>query len=54
MALQTFALWAMDYTDEDAINRRMAVRPQHMEGCKPLSKAGIMSTCCAFVWRTRY
>jgi len=28
--LHTFVIWAPDYTDEDALNRRLAVREQHL------------------------
>jgi uncharacterized protein len=31
-----FNIYALDYTDADAINRRMAVRPNHFEGIETL------------------
>ena len=42
--LHTFLLWAPDYTDADALNRRLAVRPKHFENARPLTKSGVMST----------
>jgi uncharacterized protein len=31
-----FNIYALDYTDADALNRRMAVRPAHFEGIQKL------------------
>ena len=35
-----FNIYALDYTDADALNRRMAVRPAHFEGIEKLKKNG--------------
>ncbi len=35
-----FNIYALDYTDADALNRRMAVRPNHFEGVKKLKENG--------------
>ena len=35
-----FNIYALDYTDADALNRRMAVRPAHLEGVKKLKDTG--------------
>ena len=43
MSSYTFAVWAPDYTDPDALNRRLAVRPKHFENAKPLINSGVMS-----------
>lgn len=39
-----FLLYAPDYTDADAFNRRLAVRPQHLENSKLVVQQGILST----------
>jgi len=36
--LQSFAVYAPDYADEDAINRRMKVREEHLIGVKELKE----------------
>ena len=38
--MQEFIIIAFDHTDEDAINRRMAVRPAHFYGVSELKKSG--------------
>jgi uncharacterized protein len=35
-----FNIYALDYTDADALNRRMAVRPAHFEGMQKLKDNG--------------
>lgn len=35
-----YVLHAYDYTDEQALDRRMAVRPRHFEGARQLKAAG--------------
>ena len=35
-----FNIYAIDYTDADALNRRMAVRPAHFEGIQKLKDKG--------------
>ena len=35
-----FNIYALDYTDAAALNRRMAVRPAHLEGVKMLKQNG--------------
>jgi hypothetical protein len=35
-----FVIWAPDYTDKDALARRLAVRDQHLQGTKPGQEAG--------------
>jgi uncharacterized protein len=42
-ALRTFVIWAPDYTDEDAFNRRMAVRDNHMVKAMENVKAGFFT-----------
>ena len=42
-----FVVTAMDYTDSDAINRRMACREQHIEGLKALAKSGRLKSAGA-------
>lgn len=38
--MQEFIIIAFDHTDEDAINRRLAVRPTHFEKVSALKKSG--------------
>lgn len=38
-----FFVYAPDYTDEEAFNRRLSVREQHIAGVKALNEQGIMS-----------
>jgi uncharacterized protein len=38
-----FLLYAPDYTDPDAINRRLAVRPKHLENAKVMFDGGVSS-----------
>lgn len=38
--MQQYTIFALDHTDEDAINRRLAVRPNHLHGASVLKKAG--------------
>ncbi|PVF99401.1 hypothetical protein CPB86DRAFT_703313 [Serendipita vermifera] len=42
-ALHTFIVWAPDYTDDDAFNRRMAVRGQHMVKAMESAKDGMFT-----------
>lgn len=41
-----FFVYAPDYTDPDAFNRRLSVRSQHLERMGTLGKKGILSTYC--------
>ncbi|KAG2072271.1 hypothetical protein BDR04DRAFT_1051713 [Suillus decipiens] len=41
-SLPKFIVWAPDYTDEGAFQRRMAVRPAHIENVKKLVSQGVM------------
>lgn len=43
MTTYSFAVWALDYTDADALNRRLAVRPKHFENAKVLADSGYLS-----------
>lgn len=38
--MQEFIIIAFDHTDEDAINRRLAVRPAHFDKVTALKKSG--------------
>jgi uncharacterized protein len=38
--MQQFIIFALDHTDKDAINRRLAVRPAHFERVSALKKEG--------------
>ena len=38
--MKQFVIYAKDGVDEQAIDRRMAVRPTHFEGIKKLKEAG--------------
>ena len=40
----TYLAFMPDYTDEDAFNRRLAVRPKHLENSKLVRERGILST----------
>lgn len=42
----TFLVYAPDYTDGEAFSRRLAVRPQHLEGAKKLIGSGVLRTSC--------
>jgi uncharacterized protein YciI len=42
-AKQTFVVWAPDYTDPDALARRLSVRAEHYEGVKRLTAEGFIS-----------
>lgn len=42
-ATHTFVVFAPDYTDAEALSRRMAVRPAHLENAKNLKEKGVMS-----------
>lgn len=35
-----FVIWAPDYTDKDALTRRLAVREKHLHETKPGQEAG--------------
>ncbi|KAI0090658.1 hypothetical protein BDY19DRAFT_725267 [Irpex rosettiformis] len=37
----TFLLYAPDYTDSEALNRRLAVRPKHLENAKVMFNGGV-------------
>ncbi|KAG0702981.1 hypothetical protein DFH29DRAFT_770693, partial [Suillus ampliporus] len=37
-----FVVWAPDYTDDGALQRRMAVRPSHLENIKKLVGQGTL------------
>ena len=39
----TFLLYAPDYTDPEATNRRLAVRPKHLENAKVMYDGGVSS-----------
>ncbi|KAG1904379.1 uncharacterized protein F5891DRAFT_42829 [Suillus fuscotomentosus] len=41
-SLLNFVVWAPDYTDEGALERRLAVRPAHLENAKKLINQGIL------------
>lgn len=43
----TFMLYAPDYTDPDALSRRMAVRPKHLANADTLKGEGVLRTWCA-------
>ncbi|THH20525.1 hypothetical protein EUX98_g8561 [Antrodiella citrinella] len=43
-AKHQFVVWAPDYTDSEALNRRLAVRPQHIQKVIENIKAGIIKT----------
>lgn len=38
--MKQYALVAYDYTDEDALNRRLACRERHLEGIRRLYQSG--------------
>ena len=40
---QTFVVWAPDYTDPDAVSRRLSVRAKHSERVKQLVAEGFIS-----------
>jgi len=39
---QTFAVWAPYCTDPEALARRSAVRPEHLEGIKRIAAQGLL------------
>jgi hypothetical protein len=41
---QVFVVWAPDYTDDEAFNRRLAVRPQHLAGHEANVKSGYLTS----------
>jgi hypothetical protein len=41
--LHLFVIWAPDYTDDDAINRRLAVREQHLASSRENVKSGYVT-----------
>ncbi|KAG2033501.1 hypothetical protein BDR03DRAFT_935625 [Suillus americanus] len=41
-SLPKFIVWAPDYTDEGALQRRLAVRPTHLENIKKLVSQGTL------------
>ena len=38
--MKQYLVTAYDYTDEDALNRRMGVRPHHLDAAKDLKENG--------------
>lgn len=50
-AKQTYAFifYAPDYTDEGALDRRLAVRQQHLANAKIVKEQGILSVCRVFL-----
>jgi uncharacterized protein YciI len=40
-----FAIYAPDYTDPEALDRRFSVREEHMKGIERLKSTGTASTC---------
>ena len=40
--LTKFVIWAPDYTDVGALERRLAVRPRHLENAHRLNTEGII------------
>ncbi|PWK78694.1 hypothetical protein LX99_01142 [Mucilaginibacter oryzae] len=38
--MKQYLITAYDYTDAEALNRRMAARPHHIEGVKALKESG--------------
>ena len=38
--MNQYLVTAYDYTDEDALKRRMNIRPQHLQNLKPLKDSG--------------
>ena len=38
--LQQYFITAYDFTDAEALNRRMAARPAHLEGARKLKQSG--------------
>jgi len=38
--MNQYLITAYDYTDTDALNRRMNVRPHHLEGARALKESG--------------
>ncbi|PSR55487.1 hypothetical protein AHMF7605_19235 [Adhaeribacter arboris] len=38
--MQQYLITAYDFTDAEALNRRMAVRPTHLEGVRKLKQTG--------------
>jgi len=43
-AKSQFVIWAPDYTDAEALNRRLAVRGQHIQKVVELFKTGVIKT----------
>lgn len=41
-SLSKFIVWAPDYADDGALQRRLAVRPAHLENVKKLVSQGIL------------
>ncbi|KAJ8596358.1 hypothetical protein M405DRAFT_871407 [Rhizopogon salebrosus TDB-379] len=48
-SLPKFIVWAPDYTDDGALQRRLAVRPSHLENVKTLINQGIIRIGGAFM-----
>lgn len=38
--MNQYLITAYDYTDDEALNRRMAVRPHHLDGARELKEKG--------------
>ena len=47
--LQLFVIWAPDYTDEGAFDRRLAVREQHLSRAEENKKKGYVTSKLAFI-----
>ncbi|KAG2153631.1 uncharacterized protein EDB93DRAFT_1133837 [Suillus bovinus] len=48
-SLPKFVVWAPDYTDEGALQRRLAVRPAHLENIKNQINRGVLRVGGAFM-----
>ncbi|OJA10531.1 hypothetical protein AZE42_01692 [Rhizopogon vesiculosus] len=48
-SLPRFVVWAPDYTDDGALQRRLAVRPSHLENIQALTRQGILRIGGAFM-----
>ncbi|KAI0044515.1 hypothetical protein FA95DRAFT_1479287, partial [Auriscalpium vulgare] len=45
----TFAVWLTDYTDPDAVNRRKAARPKHLDRLKSSAENGTVKVGAVMV-----
>jgi uncharacterized protein YciI len=48
-----FAIYAPDFTDPGALDRRISVREEHLEGMSRLRSNGVASTCILLLQPTR-